>query len=100
MDDSESRDDNDFIERIDNALDEMGVEYTRGYDPDGNSGDVDEFDGDASDEVRPGYSYIPERTAQPASAKTKPSILDGIRSFDSSQHNGVQVKEKPTERDI
>jgi predicted nucleic acid-binding Zn-ribbon protein len=56
----------------------------------------DEFDDEPSEEARPNYSYTGTQTTQPASAKSKPSILDGIRNFDSSKHNGGQGKDKPT----
>jgi hypothetical protein len=96
MNDTENRAPDDFVARVGEALDEMGVEYTRGYDPDNDDSDVDDFDDREDDGEPPERGYDTER----ASAKAKPSIMDGIRSFDSSQHNGVQVKEKPTERDI
>ena len=89
MNDTENREENDFINRVGEALDEMGIEYTRGYEPNGDSSDEDEPDD--YDDVRPPQTSV---------AKAKPSILDGIRNFDGAKHNGVQGKEKSAERDI
>jgi hypothetical protein len=99
LNDTDSRDADDFVEQVGQALDEMGVKYTRDYDPDSDADD-DEPDDETDDEVRPNYGYITERVPQAISAKTKPSILDGIRSFDSVKHNGSPGGMKPTERDI
>jgi len=67
----------------------------------------DEPEDDSYDEDRPditrsgihfGYNREPDREA--ASAKAKPSILDGIRSFDSGRQNGVPSSNRPAERGI
>ena len=68
--------------------------------PDGEAYGENEPDDEPTDITRPNYGYASERVPQTASAKTKPSILDGIRSFDSSKHNGVSGNIKPAERDI
>ena len=68
-----------------------------GDEPDGDGGGEYEPDYEAVCETPSNYAYSSERIPQAASAKSKPSILDGIRNFDSSIHNGVQGKDKPTE---
>jgi hypothetical protein len=67
--DDENRDE--FTERVGDALDEMGVKYSRGYDPD------DAYDdGDPDSRTSGVYQH------QAASAKSvKPSLLEGLRSF-------------------
>ena len=62
--------------------------------------DADEVDREANYVARPNYGYIVGRIPQAASAKSKPSILDGIRDFDSSKHNCVLGSIKPTEHGI
>ena len=99
LNDSDDRDTDDFVARVGEALDEMGVEFTRGYSP-GLPPDDDEPDDGTDGDARPSFNYAMERVPQAASAKSKPSILDGIRSFDSTKHNGVQGKEKPNEHHI
>lgn len=62
----------------------------------------DNYDEDEPDdeEYSGNYRYAGERTAQAVTAKAKPSILDGIRNFDSSKRSGVPGSTKSTERDI
>ena len=100
LNDAESRDSDDFVEQVGQALDEAGVKYTRGYDPDSDADDNDDDFDDVSDEVRPQYGGSFERVPQAVASKSKPSILDGIRTFDSTKHNGVQGKDKPPEHAI
>jgi hypothetical protein len=99
LNDTESRDSDDFVEQVGQAMEEMGVKFTRDYDPDNDADDSDDFD-DVSDEVRPQYGGSYERVPQAVASKSKPSILDGIRTFDSAKHNGGQGKDKPAGRDI
>jgi len=68
--------------------------------PDEETCDEDEPEDELSDDVRHGYAYTTERVPQAVSAKSKPSILDGLHSFDSSKYNGAPGNLKPTERDI
>jgi hypothetical protein len=100
LNDIDERDSDDFVQQVGDALDEMGVKYTRGYEPDDQPSDDDDIDGSASDEIYHGYRYADERAPQAIPAKTKPSILEGIRTFESNKYNGVSGKEKPAERDI
>jgi hypothetical protein len=99
LNDTESRDADDFVEQVGQALDEIGVKYTRDYSPDSDADNDDDFD-DVSDEVRPQYGGSYERVPQAVASKSKPSILDGIRTFDSTKHNGVQGKDKSPEHQI
>jgi hypothetical protein len=69
-------------------------------DPDGETNNEDELDEPISDEAPTDYRYFGESTPQAISAKTKPSILEGIRGFDSNKHNGVTGKIIQTERGI
>jgi hypothetical protein len=100
LNDTENRDSDDFVEQVGQALDEVGMEYTRGYDPDAADTDDDDNFNEANDEVRPQFIGAYERVPQAAASKLKPSILDGIRTFDSTKHNGAQGKDKPPEHAI
>jgi hypothetical protein len=71
-----------------------------GDEPDSDGGGEYEPDYEAVCETPSNYAYSSESIPQTAPAKSKPSILDGIRNFDSSMHNGVQGKDKPTEHAI
>jgi hypothetical protein len=66
--------------------------------------DVDEETGQSSelttDDVRSYYDFANKRDSQTASAKSKPSILDSIRSFDSGKHNSAPDNIKLEERNI
>jgi hypothetical protein len=100
MNDTDTRDSDDFTARVGDALDEMGVKYTRGYDPFNDDDNADDFDDREDDGESPNHNDDDVREPRAASAKAKPSIMDGIRSFDSTQHNDVKGKEKPPEHDI
>jgi hypothetical protein len=60
--------------------------------------DADDYgDGEPEDDCL----YAGERVGQAVSAKAKPSILEGIRDFDSSKYNGARGRDvKPAERGI
>jgi hypothetical protein len=53
-----------------------------------------------TDDFIPRAYYGSGHEQQAAIAKSKPSILDGIRSFDGSKHTGAPAKDKPAERAI
>jgi hypothetical protein len=50
------------------------------------------FEDEPQDEHSSRYRYIEEHATQIASAKSKPSILEGIRNFDSGKHNSSTGK--------
>ena len=71
-----------------------------GDEPDDEAYDEDEPDGGAVDDARAAFIRVGERVPQTASAKSKPSILDEIRSFDGGKHGGAHGRDKPAGRDI
>ena len=74
--------------------------YDDGDDPEGEAFDENGIDGKPNDVIRPNYDYVANRIPQAATAKSKPSILDGIRDFDSSKHNGVHGGTRSVEHGI
>jgi hypothetical protein len=66
------------------------------------NGPDDNCDGDEPDDdgYQSDYRYAGERVEQAMTAKAKPSILDGIRNFESGKHSSVPGGAKSTERDI
>jgi hypothetical protein len=75
-DDAGRASDADFVARVGEALDEMGVAYERGFDPD-ETGGRNESSAGACDRPRPDCNHAGERVP----AKAKPSVLDEIRCF-------------------
>ena len=83
----------------DGGMDIMNDTDSRSGCDDNGSDEPDDYAYDF-DEPEEDYRHQSERVPQAAIAKSRPSILDGLRSFDSAKHNGSQGKEKPIELGI
>ena len=80
------------------AHEQNGCNY--GDEPKGEACGGDKVDYAHTGVARPDCGYAAPRTPQTANAKPKPSILEGIRSFDSEKQNSAQFGAKPKERNI
>jgi hypothetical protein len=89
MNDTENRNADDFTELVGTALDEMGVEYSRDYNPKPEQDEQEDDDREEQDEPRTG-TY----------GKAKPSILTDLETMTKSIKPPIQGGGKSTDIDI
>ena len=88
INDTENRASGDDAEHDNDTADDIGTKYKHGYDS--NSESFNDEDSDVDQNC--GHSDTTERIPQSAKANPRPSILNGIRSFNSNKYNGDQSR--------